>query len=410
MLRPILIFFAAMLPPAVLAQDIERTPRIETYKRTATMPLTAHVFAPPGTANSPRAAILLFHGGGWNTGSPESVYASARRFAGLGMVAIAIQYRLSDGKSITPLDAIDDARDAFRWVRNVAMNLNVDPNRVAAYGVSTGGQLAVAAALVLPKVPVVGAVRGGPDAIVLDSPALAVTDDGRFNKLLLKRAKTKDISPDQLVRPGAPPTFISHGDEDSLIPYGGSRNFCRKMKEAGNDCELRTYTGLGHLLTRKLDEQETLFDADPVARADAWHAEQKFLSDRGFTEIKVAAAPDRPEMVVRALLAAFNAHDVDAMAKRVADDFVWFDVTGDKLNVETRGRDALRKGMEGYFKKNPTATSGVHMLSTNGNFVSVRERAAWKTKNGESRAQTAIAVYEVVDGLIKRVWYFPTQQ
>ena len=114
--------------------------------------------------------------------------------------------------------------------------------------------------------------------------------------------------------------------------------------------------------------------------------------------------------MVRAHLAAFNAKDIDAMAKRVAEDFVWYDVNGDQTRIDTRGRDALRKGMERYFKNLPSAKSELHMLTTNGNFVSVRERATWKTKSGEDRSQNAFAIYEVVDGLIKRVWYYLTQK
>ena len=41
--------------------------------------------------------------------------------------------------------------------------------------------------------------------------------------------------------------------------------------------------------------------------------------------------------------------------------------------------------------------------------VSVRERASWKSKSGEDRSQNAFAIYEVADGLIRRVWYYPSQ-
>jgi hypothetical protein len=122
------------------------------------------------------------------------------------------------------------------------------------------------------------------------------------------------------------------------------------------------------------------------------------------------AQPATPEAVVRANSAAFNAQDVAALAATVAEDFVWFNVEGEKISAETRGREALRTGMAGYFKSLPSAKSDIESLSVNGAFVSVKERAKWKSKSGEDRSQAALAIYEVREGLIKRVWYFPSQK
>ena len=64
------------------------------------------------------------------------------------MVTVAVQYRLSDQKNVTPLDAMADARAALRWIRDAADSFHIDPKRIAAYGVSAGGHLAVMAAAV----------------------------------------------------------------------------------------------------------------------------------------------------------------------------------------------------------------------------------------------------------------------
>jgi len=399
-----------------IAQDLQTAslmPHIETYKRVEQNELKAHVFTAGTTGNKPRAAIVLFHGGGWNSGQPEWVYSSARRFAGRGMVAVAIQYRLADEKSITLIEAMADARDAIRWVRDNAVKLGIDPKRVAAYGVSAGGHLAAAAAIVDNKDEGKNSAMSKPDALVLYSPAVAIANSGWARKLLLGRVKPEDVSPDRFVRAGLPPTHITQGDEDVVTPFSGARNFCRRMTDAGNACTLRRYTGLGHLLTRKLDEQEFNFDPDTVARADAWRAEEMFLAERGFMDDAVSKAVtgfDGPEAVVRAQLAAFNAQDVEAMVRQVAQDFVWYTIKGDEMSVEVRGIEALKKGMHSYFMSLPSARSEIHTMSTNGNFVSVRERATWKSKTGEDRSQNALAVYEVVDGRIRRVWYYPVQK
>jgi len=51
----------------------------------------------------PPAAVLLFHGGGWVTGSADWTFDEARRFAASGLAAVAIDYRLSAGK-VTPIE------------------------------------------------------------------------------------------------------------------------------------------------------------------------------------------------------------------------------------------------------------------------------------------------------------------
>ena len=113
---------------------------------------------------------------------------------------------------------------------------------------------------------------------------------------------------------------------------------------------------------------------------------------------------------MRANLDAFNRQDVEGLVATVADDFVWYNIDGGKMAPETNGRESLRKGMQRYFKSLPSARSAFDSLTVNGAFVSVKERAMWTNKTGESKSQSAIAIYEVQDGLIKRVWYFPAQK
>ena len=101
---------------------------------------------------------------------------------------------------------------------------------------------------------------------------------------------------------------------------------------------------------------------------------------------------------------------MEALVATVSDDFVWYNIDGAKMAAETSDRDSLRKGMQGYFKSVPSARSVIDALTVNGAFVSVKERAMWKNKAGESKSQSALAVYEVQEGLIRRVWYFPAQK
>ncbi len=399
---------ALLLVLPLSAQEEAPAPRLLTYKTVAGTELKAHVFEPAKAAAGLRSAIVLFHPGGWNAGDGTWVYPSAQRFAKLGMVAVAIDYRLSDEKSITPLDAMEDAKDAIRWVRGQAPSLRIDPKRVAAYGTSAGGHLAACAAMVTREgTSLDPAAR--PDALVLYSPAVAVANSDYLRGLLLGRAKPEDISPDQFVKAGLPPTFITQGNEDSVTSFDGAVRFMRRMKAAGNFCELRRYSGVGHLLTRNLDEQEWNFDPDPVARAAAWRAEEAFLASQGFIEAQPPAA-ESPEMAVRGLAEAFNARDLEGILRRMSDDIVWLKAEGDQARAEIKGREACRKSAGAEFKGSPSVHRELHMLATNGAFVSVRERSIWKAESGESRSQNALKVYEVEGGKIRRVWSFPAQK
>ena len=137
----LLLFFAmlAVLASVHAAQPISG-PDVKVYKTVRPTKLTAHLFRPVGTnRGGRRPAIVLFHGGGWVAGSPEWVYDTAKRYASYGAVSVAAEYRLSDQKTITPLDAMEDARDIVRWMRRDAADLGIDPSRIAAYGVSAGG-------------------------------------------------------------------------------------------------------------------------------------------------------------------------------------------------------------------------------------------------------------------------------
>jgi acetyl esterase/lipase len=221
---------------------------------------------------------LLFHGGGWAAGAADWTFERARRYAQMGFVALSIEYRLA-GETTTPIEALDDTCHAFGWVRARAGQLGVDPRRVAAYGVSAGGHLVAAAATRGCGGDGGALANGGPDALLLWSPALDVARDGWFGRLLLGRASAADLSPVELVSGRVAPTSIVHGAEDTLTPLAGSQRFCARLRERGDRCDLHVYPGLGHLLTRNLAHQEDDYDPDPEARAAGIAAHESFLCE-----------------------------------------------------------------------------------------------------------------------------------
>jgi len=100
-----------------------RPPVEHVYAEPNGTQLKAYVFAPEKQGGQRRPGIVLFHGGGWTMGEPQWTFSRATHFAERGMVAIAVQYRLSDQQEITPHEAMADARAAIRWVRTHAKSL-----------------------------------------------------------------------------------------------------------------------------------------------------------------------------------------------------------------------------------------------------------------------------------------------
>lgn len=252
-------------------------PSIHTYREVDGAALQLYVFMPAGASRNARVpAILLFHGGGWVAGAPDWTFAGARRYADLGLVAVSVQYRLSDER-VTPIDALADVCSAFQWVRAQAATLGVDPHRIAASGVSAGGHLAAAAATIGCGNGEGEYGNGGPDALVLWSPAVDVSRDGHFRRLLQGRATVEAYSPVEHVRPRMPPVHIVQGERDTLTPLSGAQRFCEDVKAGGGQCDLVVYPGVGHLLTRNLANQESDYDPDPVARDDGIARQLAFL-------------------------------------------------------------------------------------------------------------------------------------
>lgn len=91
----------------------------------------------------PRPAVITMHGGALVFGDRSEMSEPVLKPATAGYVAFNIDYRLfsqEDGSNQWPAQ-LDDAQWAVRWVRANAATHGVDPERVGAFGHSSGGQL-----------------------------------------------------------------------------------------------------------------------------------------------------------------------------------------------------------------------------------------------------------------------------
>ena len=266
----------AQVPPLV------GEPRVFVFASPGGVDLKAFVFSSNrDSAGEPRSGIVLFHGGGWAQGEPEWAFARARHFAERGMVAVAAQYRLSDQKSISPIEAMADARAVIRWMRSQAKSLGIAQERIAAYGWSAGAHLAASAATFDDAAPGNDG-KARPNALVLVSPAVSLGSDSWFQRLLGQRGSARDLSPDQHVREGLPPTLILQGSTDTVTPLAEVKRYCELLRAAKNRCEMHVYEGFGHLFTPAGIPDDGQPKPDPATAADALARADRFLTSLGF--------------------------------------------------------------------------------------------------------------------------------
>jgi acetyl esterase len=277
----LLVCLAGQIPVlSAKAKFITAAPDSFIYHQAGNKAMKAYVFKPIKDGKH-HPAILLFHGGAWRLGDASWTFGRAKEFADDGMVAVCIDYRLSND-GLSPIDGVEDACAAFAWVRSKADEFHIDTKRVAGYGVSSGGHLVAAAALI-------PAVRGvkiddneRPNAILLYSPALNMARDSYFDYLMKDKGDPALYSPSEYISKKLPPTLIIQGQQDSIVYTKDAQAFHDAAIKAGAKCELHIYPNVGHLLTRNIKVQYKDFDSDPSDQADAHKREDDFLVALGY--------------------------------------------------------------------------------------------------------------------------------
>lgn len=110
---------------------------------------------------------------------------------------------------------------------------------------------------------------------------------------------------------------------------------------------------------------------------------------------------------LRTYLDAFNRHDPAAVAAMLSPTVKWFSVDSDKLNLEGDGREAVRLWLTQYFQSQPDVRSEFLSLEQTGILVAVREEVTWTDASRARHRQQSHGVFQIRQGLITHVWYFP---
>ncbi|GAC1505969.1 MAG: hypothetical protein NVS2B12_20050 [Ktedonobacteraceae bacterium] len=248
---------AATLPPARYSVAIQR--------EVAYGPLSAEKLdiCRPEKAAGARPGVILVHGGGWTGGSKETLLGPCRLLAQQGFVAATVDYRLAQtGLPGTQWPAqLVDVQLVVRWLRSQSTQLNLDPQRLGAWGSSAGGHLAVflgslktihsgdQAQLLANQSPTVSWVvdEFGPtnltayDSKVLDHNFAALFG-GSYQQ---NPAAYRDASPLFAINSQSASTLIIQGAQDGTVPPNQSGALQQALQKNNVPVQYLSYQG-GH--------------------------------------------------------------------------------------------------------------------------------------------------------------------
>jgi acetyl esterase/lipase len=250
---------------------VRRVPDVRYGEILGFRPLELDLYLPLGPDGSvldhgvpdhggPAAVIVYVHGGGWRRGSRRDPLPLLGadfydRLAAAGFAVAAIDYRLS-GEARFPAP-LDDVRTAVGWVRDNAAAYGLDAGRVFLWGDSSGGHLALLAALTGTKVAGVVAwfpvtdLAGLPSDVAEAGGVPDAGPDSREAQLLGATPRSVpslagQASPVTPAGPAAPPVLLMHGAADDMVPAAQSIRLAEALSAAGAAVELELVPGATH--------------------------------------------------------------------------------------------------------------------------------------------------------------------
>ena len=261
-------------------------------------------------------AVVCIHGGGWTAGGADVFFPHARYFASRKAVGISIEYRLVKFQGPNMQDCLTDCKSAMRFIRAHAVELNIDPDKIAVMGDSAGGHLAACLGTIngfddLFDNP---SISAKPNAMILFNPGLDMTEPPHVLNFIksqtmlgsnlnanLALLTDKDmvaaraLSPVYHVQAKQAPVLLMHGLDDKVILPEQSIRFADSMKMAGNQCKLILLPNTRHafVIPKYTASEATVINA--ITEADL------FLKSLGFLHGQpTLRLSDPPAWVIKA--------------------------------------------------------------------------------------------------------------
>ncbi len=205
--------------------------------------LLAHIFYPPENTETGRPAVVFFHGGFWDTAMVTQFVPHCHHFASRGAVAVTFEYRTSSRGESGPMEALEDAQAALKWLHENADTLGINIENTAICGAAGGAFMALSLAMRAEKN---AALSFTPKALVLFSALVNTEPKGQQGDRFPNTKTAKSLSPSNLLRRKLPPMLFIHGKSDRVTPYEEVASFTRRMKWRRNKATLLDFIGAEH--------------------------------------------------------------------------------------------------------------------------------------------------------------------
>jgi acetyl esterase/lipase len=213
----------------------------------------------PAQTLKPSPVAVFVHGGGWSSGDkaggnliPFSDLASQ------GFFVAAVNYRLAPRYKFPTM--IEDVKCAVRFLRANAVKLNIDPNRIGAWGGSAGGHLVALLGTTDASAGFdVGQYADQPSRVQAVVDMFGPTDLNEMfpsaseriiqNVFEIKSSAgetAKLASPVTYVTSDDPPFLILQGDKDQTVPPKQSQVLYDRLKGVGVPATLVMVKNAGH--------------------------------------------------------------------------------------------------------------------------------------------------------------------
>jgi pectinesterase len=208
-------------------------------------------------------AVLMIFGGGWRSGNRTMHWPMAQSIAARGYIVITADYRLST-EALYPA-AVNDLKTAVMWLRDKGGRYRIDKDKIAVWGFSAGGQLAV----LIGTTPNSPLFPGHPIYRVTSNAVQAIVDvDGTLSFIHPESGEgddTKRISAatywfgsDKKTRPdlwrqasplthvgkNTPPILFLNSGVDRM--HAGRDDFNKKLDSLGIYHQVHTFEGAPH--------------------------------------------------------------------------------------------------------------------------------------------------------------------
>jgi acetyl esterase/lipase len=178
----------------------------------------------PRSHLSGRPTLIYLHGGAFRFGSKRfGARHLLHRLASQGWVCVSANYRLLPAARF-PAPLVD-VKKVIAWVREHGREYGADPTAVFLAGSSAGGHLASLAAFT-PNDPVFQPGFEAADSSV----AGAISLYGYYGPVA-----SDWPSPLAYVKRNAPPFFVVHGDQDTLVIVEDARRFVEKLRTTSSN-------------------------------------------------------------------------------------------------------------------------------------------------------------------------------